>query len=396
MTVKEMIEKRREKVDRMSQIAAQAEADGCREFTPEEKKELETFRREVKILEVQIDAYSGESPEAFRVSREVELERQIREAVEQKKGFDLQVKHEAGVQELESVSGKLVPLTINDVLPPLEKGRIYDRVGIRMQTGLSGDYVWPVMGSIEAEVAGESVELSDQTIDFSTIKPNPRRVGVSIKVSYQTVTQTRGVILDLIRQQMPVAVARTLNRMLFSHEKFTGELYGPWKNADAGEFAGQVPTYAELLAMKGTVYGKGITGGTFCYVMTEAMKATLEATPRDPGSGLMICEGDKIGGYPVFCTEYINYGAAKQVDSVDKYNGKDAEKASEEHIGAGIWAYQVLGQFGDFRFITDPYTLSGKDQVKFTLNSDWSSTTLRPEAFVLKKCKAAAVLKAKA
>lgn len=396
MTVKEMIEKRREKVDRMSQIAAQAEADGCREFTPEEKKELETLRREVKILEVQIDAYSGESPEAFRVSREVELERQIREAVEQKKGFDLQVKREAGVQELESVSGKLVPLTINDVLPPLEKGMIYDRVGIRMQTGLSGDYVWPVMGSIEAEVAGESVELSDQTIDFSTIKPNPRRVGVSIKVSYQTVTQTRGVILDLIRQQMPVAVARTLNRMLFSHEKFTGELYGPWKNADAGEFAGQVPTYAELLAMKGTVYGKGITGGTFCYVMTEAMKATLEATPRDPGSGLMICEGDKIGGYPVFCTEYINYGVAKQVDSVDKYNGKDTEKASEEHIGAGIWAYQVLGQFGDFRFITDPYTLSGKDQVKFTLNSDWSSTTLRPEAFVLKKCKAAAVLKAKA
>lgn len=287
---------------------------------------------------------------------------------------------------METVQSSLVPLTINDVLPPLEKGMIYDRVGIRLQTGLAGDYVWPLLGSIEAEVAGESVALSDQKLDFTNIKPNPRRVGVSITVSVQTVTQTRGVILDLIRQQMPLAVSRTLNHVLFSHEKFTGELYGPFKGSEGTAFAGAVPTYKELLEMKGQVMAAGITGGTFCYVMTESMKAILEATPRDAGSGLMICENDRIAGYPVFCTEYINYGAATQVGGVDKYSGKDAVKEpSGEWVGAGVWLYQVLGQFGDFRFTVDPYTKAKSDEVVFTLNSDWSSTTLRKEAFVLKK-----------
>lgn len=388
MNIKELIEKRREMCNRMGEIASAAETENKREFTPDEKAELAKLRREVEILEVQIRSAAGDSPEAMRVSREVELENKIREAVEKKVGFDMVLKREAGVQELASVSGSMVPLTINDIVPPLEKGMIYDKVGIKMQTGLAGDYVWPVLGSVEAEVAGESVELSDQTLDITSVKPNPRRVGISIKVSYQTVTQTRGVILDLIRQQMPLAIARTLNHVLFSHEKFTGELYGPFKDASAADFAGAVPTYAELLAMKGEVFGKGIVGGTFCYVMSEAMKATLEATPRDAGSGLMIVENDRIAGYPVFCTEYINYGAGVQVGGVDKYSGKSSTKADQEYIGAGVWAYQVLGQFGDFRFVTDPYTLSSKDQVKFTLNSDWSSTTLRNEAFVLKKCAA--------
>lgn len=384
MKFKEIIAKRREKCNRMAQIATQAD-DEKREFTQEEKDELAVLRREVENMDVQIMAASRELPEVKTLAREIEVETRIREAVQKGEKVQQVLAREV-VQNLDSVQSSLVPLTINDVLPPLEKGMIYDKVGIRLQTGLAGDYVWPLLGSIEAEVAGESVALSDQKLDFTNIKPNPRRVGISITVSVQTVTQTRGVILDLIRQQMPLAVSRTLNHVLFSHEKFTGELYGPFKGSEGTAFAGAVPTYKELLEMKGQVMAAGITGGTFCYVMTETMKAILEATPRDAGSGLMICENDRIAGYPVFCTEYINYGAATQVGGVDKYSGKDAVKEpSGEWVGAGVWLYQVLGQFGDFRFTVDPYTKAKSDEVVFTLNSDWSSTTLRQKAFVLKK-----------
>lgn len=388
MKLKELIAQRREKCNRMSQIATTAAAANGgkgREFTPEEKDELEVLSREVDNMNIQIKATQVDLPEVKILQREIEIENKIREAVVGRKQLEIPLKREV-VQNLETVQNSLVPLTINDVIPPLEKGMIYDKVGIKVQTGLAGDYVWPLLGSIEAEVAGESVELSDQKLDFTSVKPKPRRVGLKLTVSMQTVTQTRGVILDLIRQQLPMAVSRTLNRMLFSHEKFTGELYGPFKGSEGTAFAGALPTYKELLEMKGQVMGAGIIGGTFCYVMSENMKASLEATPRDAGSGLMICENDKIAGYPVFCTEYINYGAAKQVDEVDKYSGKNADKASGgEYIGAGVWLYQVLGQFGDFRFVIDPYTKAGSDEVVFILNSDWSSTTLRKEAFVLKK-----------
>lgn len=383
MTFKELIAKKREKCNRMAQIATKADAEK-REFTPEEKDELAILRREVENMDVMIMATSRELPEVKTMQREIEIENRIREAVTKGEQMQFAMMREA-VQDMSTVQDSLVPLTINDVVPPLEKGLIYDKVGIKVQTGLAGDYVWPLMGSVVAEVAGEKVPLSDQSIDFTNIKPSPRRVGISIPVTIQTVTQTRGVILDLIRQQMPMAIARTLNHVLFSHENFTTDLHGPFKGSVGTAFAGAVPTYKELLEMKGQVMGSGITGGTFCYVMSEAMKASLEATPRDTGSGMMICENDRIAGYPVFCTEYINYGAATQVDEVDKYSGKNASKAPEEYIGAGVWLYQVLGQFGDFRFTVDPYTKSKSDEVVFTLNSDWSSTTLRKEAFVLKK-----------
>lgn len=84
----------------------------------------------------------------------------------------------------------------------------------------------------------------------------------------------------------------------------------------------------------------------------------------------MIIENDKIAGVPVFCTNYINNDGGI-------------------HVGLGVWSYQALGQFGEQRFIVDPYTKASKDTTVLTLNGDWSMTTLRKEAFLLGDCTAA-------
>lgn len=106
------------------------------------------------------------------------------------------------------------------------------------------------------------------------------------------------------------------------------------------------------------------------------MKAALEATPIDAGSGRMVVENNTIGGYPVYCTQYINYGSSK-------------EKANEEYVAAGCFGYLAANQHGEVRLIVDPYTKSKKDVVVFTINTDWSLTTLRKEAFALYKNTAA-------
>ena len=96
----------------------------------------------------------------------------------------------------------------------------------------------------------------------------------------------------------------------------------------------------------------------------EGLKAELEATPRDAGSGLMVVENGMIGGIPVFCTNEI-----------------DTDSAS--YVGFGIWSNELLGQFGDMRYIVDPTSLADEDSIKHTLNGEWSMTTVRKEAFVL-------------
>jgi hypothetical protein len=143
------------------------------------------------------------------------------------------------------------------------------------------------------------------------------------------------------------------------------------KAAQLINFAGELPTYKELVAMKGLCLLKGVEGNYMAYVMDEYTKAMLECTPIDEGSGRMVIENGMIAGVPVKCTNYINSG-------------------SNTYVGFGCFGYLPLQGFGDMRFVIDPYTKAKNDSVVLTLNEDWAATVLREEAFILGKCAAGA------
>ena len=169
-----------------------------------------------------------------------------------------------------------------------------------------------------------------------------------------------------MKQQLPKAISRTLNKIAFSPSAVNGAttLIGPFATSGVlkSEFSGSVPTYAELLAMKGKIMGAGVENdGTLAYVMTETMKAVLEATPKDQGSGLMIIQNDAINGVPVLCTNYVG----------------------EDNIGLGVWSYFPMGQFGNIRMTIDPLSKSREDVIDCVINTDAGSTVLRKEAFCM-------------
>lgn len=278
-----------------------------------------------------------------------------------------------GVELADMTSGGMIPLTIKDILPPLEMGLVFDKVGIPVETNVLGDINWPVMGSVEASIKGEKEALTDTGIDFSKITPKKERVGITIPVTYQAINGSSRNLLSDIQKQARMGFTRLLNRVTFSHQNFSANFHGPFAGAKtSGSFAGAVPTFKELLAMKGKVAAEGVEMVGFCFVMSENMKAVLEATSIDAGSGRMIVENGTINGYPVFTTEYINYGS-------------DKTKAGVEYIAAGCFGYLPVNQYGDLRVVVDPYTRAKEDIVQVTINSDWSMTTLRPEAFALYK-----------
>ena len=370
---------REELVAKMQDIvdAANTREEGARTLTQDEQASFDALEREVKMLDNRIDLESIRLDGVREVqSREAAFCQMVREAVKARKTLefvsDKAVERSAGTQNLASVD-PLILVKIADILEPLEEGLIYNRVGVRLETGLSGNYVWPVVGSVEATLVGEEVELTDTKIDITKLTPVLQRIGITIPVTNQAITQSEGRILDIVNTQLPLSMTRVINRAMFCPEQYNANFAGPFGDTKVGKvtFAGAVPTYAELLQMKGTVLQKGIEpAGTMAYVMDEYMKATLEATPRDAGSGLMIVEDGKIAGIPVFCTNFLN-----------KQKGGTAVAAN--HVAFGCWGYQVLGQFGNFRLIVDPYSRAKEDIVQFTLNADWSMKTLRPEAFVL-------------
>ena len=280
----------------------------------------------------------------------------------------------AGVDSAKLSEGGMIPLTIKDILPPLEMGLIHDKVGIPIETGVEGDIQWPILGAVEATVKGEKESLTDTAVDLSKVTAKKVRVGITIAITGSAITSTSTNLLALIQSQAGRGIVRLLNRVIFSHQNFTSDFHGPFAGAKAQKtFAGKLPTYKELLGMKGSVFAEGVEPVGFCYVMSENMKSQLEATPIDEGSGRMVVENGAIAGYPVFTTEYINYGSNKE-----KVEGV-------EYIAAGCFGYLPVNQYGELRVIVDPYTRAKEDIIQITINSDWSITTLRSQAFALGK-----------
>lgn len=280
--------------------------------------------------------------------------------VEDKGVLGLAIPMNRDIQDTASVQ-PVVPLTIGDIIEPLEKGLILDKVGLKMQYGMTGAWQFPVVAGVEATLEDENVEISDTTIDISKINPTPRRVAISIPVSNRAIDQSNNVILSIVRTQMSLSVTRLLNRWMFSRTKIsTKASEGCFVNPTTTLTYSTTISWKDVVALEGGVISTGaIIDGTGAYVCSGKTYAALKSTPKDAGSGLMLIENGLMNGYPVFITEHI---------------GDDA-------LGFGVFSYQMLGQFGQMRMIVDPYTGAKRNLVYFVFNTDFDMLTLRTEAF---------------
>lgn len=376
---------KREQINiRMNEISDKVQAEN-RPMSEAEKREYDTLQSDFaklgRELSLNADMVSSLKNSSSEVKTQEALLREVLAEAAKKGGKSEYVitarEWTNGIDMAKVAEGGMIPLTIKDILPPLEQGLIHDKVGIPIETGVVGDIQWPVLGAVEATVKGEKESLADTGIDMSKVVAKKVRVGITIPVSGSAITSTSTNLLGLIQSQAGKGIVRLLNRVIFSHQNFTSDFHGPFAGAKAQiAFAGAVPTYKELLQMKGKVMGEGVEPVGFCYVMSENMKSILEATPIDAGSGRMIVENGAINGYPVFTTEFINYGSNKQ-------------KAEDvEYIGAGCWGYLPVNQYDELRVIVDPYSRAKDDIIQITINGNWSITTLRTQAFALGVTKA--------
>ena len=251
----------------------------------------------------------------------------------------------------------LVGLTIGDIIEPLEQGLVLDKVGVKMQTGLTEDWIYPVVEAVEASLAGEAVQISDSDIDINSVKPTPQRIAISVPLTRTALVMTNDRLFDVVKTSLNKAIVRTLNKWMFTIEALNG-VSGPFMAATTKlTYAGEAPTYKEICSFVGAVDATGIVPGTTAaFVMNNQMRAALKATPRGNGDRMVI-ENDMIDGVPVFVTEYAT------------------------GIQFGYFSYMLVGQFGEANLVVDPYTLAKKNQVQVTLNAFFDIKAARNQAF---------------
>lgn len=368
-----MLKEYHENCDRMREIA-NLMAKEKRERTEKEDEEYSILKRQNEQIDMLMQAskadYLRENPNAKQ-----DAEKMLRENV--RNGQKTEITFIRDMMTVADVTGGgIIPLSVEDILKPLNEGFILDKVGISMPTGLVGDYVWPIYEMVEASVMGEGVALGDTKIEFSKLTASPERVGLAIPVTNQALNQTDGILETIVKEIMPQAIQQLLNKIVFGLTKVTGasNLVGPFADIVANNSSEIVslsatPTFKELNAkMKAAVLETGIDGSAMCWVMTKSMAAVLEGTPiNEKGVYIPMLQDDKLCGLPVYTTNVMR--------------GSDGA----EYIGLGDWRYQPMGLFNSLRFIVDPYSQARKDSVDFVLNADYGTKTLRPEAFKLGK-----------
>ena len=256
-----------------------------------------------------------------------------------------------------------VPVSIQDIIKPLEAELVYNKVGLKVQTGVRGKIQWPVLdNSIEVSVGGELDTVDTKVLEFDKITTTPYKLGISVEVSNEAINDEAFDLIGLITEQIGRGTGRTLNKrvLALSAPSVKADFVGPLvSHKQAVTFAGAVPTYAELKALKGKVLASNASMAGFCYIMDAAMYSALEATPKDAGSGRFVIEGGKIDGDVIFLTDLTEYA---------------------NKVVCGCFAYEALNQHGATNFIVDPYTQAKKNITVFTLNADWSLTYLvRPK-----------------
>lgn len=365
MNVRELVNKYQTNCDRISAIADTCEREQ-RERNEAETAEFNALVRDNQLLQMRMQAIAldkmGGNSNADNVK---EANRIIRENMAAGRQTQIMLMRDL-VMVADAYAGGIVPVKVQDILDPLCEGLILNKVGLPMPTGLAGDYVWPTYEAVDATIQGEGVSLTDTKIEMSKLTASPQRIGIAIPVTRQTINQTEGIIEMIVKKLMPLAVAKLLNKIMFSTTKVTNAttLVGPFvgKVAGATAFSAE-PTFKEYNTLKAKVLASGIDGDNLCWVMTKAQQAIAEATPKDAGSGIMVCENGQIAGLPVFTTNYIGEG----------------------NIGLGDWRYQPMGLFGDMSFVVDPYSQARKDAVDFVLNVNYGTTTLQADAFALAK-----------
>ena len=283
----------------------------------------------------------------------------IREAVN-KGGMDNTIQLRAASIIDKADAQPLTELTIGDIIGPLEKGMVLDKVGCHIQTGLTDDWAYPVVEALEASVAGETVAISDSDIEIGAVKPTPNRVAVSVPVTRTALAMTNDRLYQIVTSSIQKAIMRTLNKWMFQRTAIATGVNGLFVNPTTIQtFTGKV-TYADLCAFVGAVDSTGIVpSASAAFVMNNAMRAALRATPRGEGGERMIIENDMIDGVPVFVT---GYGPAYTVYY-------------------GYFNCALVGQFGESTLIVDPYSFVKQNKVQFTLNSFWDIKPARPQAF---------------
>ncbi len=374
---KDTLDLMRVKRSRQEEIDELAKKEN-RSLSSEEQTEFQTLNRELAIMQNKLDSWKNEQVPLTKVERKAaeEVARIIRSMAQGKSVDNAGLRIENNtifleraeqVATTEDVSA-IQPDSIHELIEPLQKALLVDRLGIKLNSNIVGTRKYPTVNNVEASIEGETTKLVGKKIAFTATTATPKRMGLSIPFSLLSLHQANIDLIGYAIRLMNQSAAQMFNKVMFATTKVT-------ENAPTGCFveaakalvfnldANTALTESDLIDMEIKVLDTNLENdGSAAYVVGVKAYGEIKKM-RDPVSGEKIYQNGMINNYPVLVSNHI--GA----------NG----------IGFGVFSNCELNQYGAIQIVVDNLSRSKEAITEVNFNLFFDVQVVRKEAFVYGK-----------
>lgn len=363
----EIIEKQAEAQLRMTQIIELA-AKEERELTDAEKAEFDRELRSAQLMQSKLSvSFDEKSP----TRRQLEVICNAIDDIINKRDTSKygqmvsgnEIKYRAESTTTSTQTAAITPDFVTEVIEPLQKRLIVNKLGCTIINNPSGNVKLPVSSNIEARIEGETTKAEGQNISFTAKLATPKRVSVSIPFSNRSIRMSSVNLLAYAQKLMIIAAAQAINKWMFSETLLSG--------ASNGCFVGLTPAsvtkanfgWDDVVALETAVAANDvdITDGTAAYVASAKMAGLLKTTEKSAGSGRYLVESGMMNEYPVLVSNHVG----------------------SKSLGFGVFSSVAVIQYEDFNIVVDTVSRASENITQITYNCDFDIEVIEPKAFSL-------------
>lgn len=236
----------------------------------------------------------------------------------------------------------------------------------RVLAGLVGNLDIPrQIAGAQGYWLGEDEAAGEGAPDLDQISLSPKTVGAFTEITRKFLQQSSLDAEGLVRSDLASALATTIDLAGYYGSGTANQPRGiaNYTGINAVNFAGTIPTYAELVQMETEIAADNADVDSMAYVLNARMRGALKTAEKFAGTnGATIWEpGNTLNGYG---TEVTN-----QVANGDVFMGNFADL--------------IIGLWGGLDLTVDPYSNSTKGKLRIVVFQDVDFVLRRLQSFCL-------------
>lgn len=216
---------------------------------------------------------------------------------------------------------------------------------------------------------GEDDDAQETGVEFEQVSMSPKTVAGFSEITRRMLMQSSLDSEAIVRKDLATALALAIDLAGFYGSGSANQPMGVFNTTgiNAVEFAGDNPTYAELVQMETEVAVDNADVDSMAYIINARTRGYAKTTEKFSGTGLTLWEpGGTLNGYGVEVTNQIANG----------------------DVGFGNFADALVAMWGGLDLTVDPYTHSTKGRIRIVAMQDVDIAVRREESFCLGRKKA--------